>query len=93
TSTKKIIQDKSDDSNYHLLILRVISSNGELFKGVNKVNIRRFKKIFFERIEKVKISVNETHLGHPISVFVSLKNDLTDDELVEIFSSELKKTF
>jgi len=90
---KKVIQKKSDDSDYHNLILRLISSNGKLLKGINKASITRFKNIFSERIYNVKASVSDTQFSHPISVFVSLSRVLSDDEIIDIFEDEITKLF
>jgi hypothetical protein len=90
---KKIIQAKSDDSDYYLLILRLISANGKLFIGLTKTTITRFRKLFSERIDSVKASVSETKFSHPIAVFSSLRDVLTDKQMIDLFSSELKKLF
>lgn len=90
---KKIIQSKSDDSDYYQLILRLISSNGKLFIGLNKASRTRFKRIFKERIDNVKASVSDTKFSHPIAVFISLSGVLSDDELVDEFQNEISNLF
>ena len=77
---KKIIQAKSDDSGYSILILRLLSSNGRLFKGVSKTCLSRLKNILSEQIDNVKASARDTRFSHPISVFVSLAKVLSDEE-------------
>ncbi len=90
---KKVIQPKSDDADYHHLILRLVSSNGQLFKGINKASVTRFKNIFIERIDSVKATVSDTQFSHPISVFVSLSKVLSDKEILDIFKEELENLF
>ncbi len=90
---KKIIQAKSDNSDYHLLILRLITSNGKLFIGLSNASITRFKNIFSERIAEVKASVSDNKFSHPISVFISLKGVLSEDQLIDEFKEELEMLF
>jgi hypothetical protein len=90
---KKILQSKSDDADYHQLILLLVSSNAKLFKDINKSSTERFKKIFDESIENVKSSVSENSLVHPISVFNSLASVLTDDEILDTFNIQILNLF
>lgn len=90
---KKVVQAKSDNPDYHNLILRLVSSNGKLFKGINRTSITRFKNILSERIDNVKASVSDTQFSHPISVFVSLSKVLSDDEIIDTFEVDVTKLF
>jgi hypothetical protein len=90
---KKVVQSKSDDADYHNLILRLVASNGKLFKGINKASVTRFKNIFSGRIENVKASVSDIQFSHPIAVFVSLTSVLTDEEIIDTFKKEIKILF
>lgn len=90
---KKVIQAKSDDPDYAVLILHLLSSNGKLFKGISKPCLSRLKNILSEQIDNVKASVRDTHFSHPIHVFVSLAKVLSDEELIHGLKPELKKLF
>jgi len=90
---KQVIQSKSDDADYHSLILRLVSSNGKLFKGINKASVKRFKNIYIERIDSVTASVSETQFSHPIAVFVSLAKVLSDEEIIGTFEKELEELY
>lgn len=90
---KKVIQPKSDDSEYSILILRLITSNSKLFIGLSKASVTRFKNIISDRIENVKASVNDTRFSHPVAVFTSLIDALSEKELTDTFSDELSELF
>ncbi len=90
---KKVIIGKSEDPEYTILILGLISSNGKLFSGLSKTCIKRIIKLYSERIDNIKASDSETQFSHPIRVFESLAHVLSDDDLVKTLSDEIQELF
>lgn len=91
--SRKLLKEKSDDSAYANVILRVISADGSLVSKFPKTIIKRIKKILSNRIDEIKASDAETRFAHPTSVLASLASCLPEEQLVEFFSDELEELF
>lgn len=89
----KVIQAKSDDTQYSLMVLRLLTSNGKLISGVSKTCLSRVKQIISDRIDTVKASFSETRFSHPTAVFVSLSHQLDDTALLSDLKPVLTKLF
>lgn len=85
----RIIKKKSDDPQFSLLILRLISADGSLVLGLPTTHIKRVKGILTDRITEIKASDSETKFAHPISVVVSLAKSLTEDQMRKQFHDEI----
>lgn len=89
----KVLQAKSDDPQYAQMVLCLLSSNGKLIAGVSKTCLSRVKQVISDQIDTVKASVSETRFSHPTAVFVSLAQQLDDDNLISKFETEITKLF
>ncbi len=85
-----LITKKSSDANYDLLLIRVLSSNGTIYNGLNKTVRKRLKKIISNRIDSIKSSTLPTKYSHPVTFFASLFRSVNEDDLSEIFEEEFK---
>lgn len=90
---KYIIEPKCSDSNYSMLILRLVSANGDLTKGLESVVYQRLKALLVKRIETVPESSDDFNFSHPYSVFKSMLESLGEEFLINNFESELRKLF
>lgn len=90
---KKVLQAKADDPKYSLIVLRLLSSNGSLIKGVTPACLSRVRQVISDQIDAVKASLSETRFSHPVAVFVSLSKVLDEPAFTDTFTTELKKLF
>lgn len=90
---QKLIAKKSDDEKFSLIIIRVITANGELYKGCSATVLKRLKNIIARRIGKVTASTAHSRLSHPIAFFGSLLENIEEDEIIEKFESQLENLF
>lgn len=56
----------------NLTVLTLLSSNGSLFSGLDKVSYQRITVLFGERVEKVPSTLLHNSFSHPVSVLLSL---------------------
>ncbi|MFJ2321216.1 hypothetical protein [Pseudomonas sp. NPDC087817] len=87
---KYVIDNKSSDSNYSIMILRLISANGKLVFDLDQVTYDRLKSILNDRIKNVENSLEHTRFSHPASALKSILLDAGEDTLLKHFSEELK---
>lgn len=90
---RRLIKGKSDDEKYSEVILRAISSNGNLVVGVGGPTTKRIKRIITKKTKAIKASESETRFSHPASVLVSLASVLDEEVLVESFGEQLEEFF
>lgn len=86
----KILEAKADDPAYGDLIIQLLSANGKLFLGLPSVCIGRIRSIISNRINKLTAALSETKLVHPVRALASIAKEITGQELLKNFESELK---
>lgn len=85
-----LINKKSDDDEFSLLIIRIISANGEIINKINGVTLNRVKKIIVDRIDKFDTSLLETRLTHPANLLRSISRSMPDPKFSDNFNDALK---
>ncbi|GAA5584929.1 hypothetical protein Acal01_00060 [Acinetobacter calcoaceticus] len=70
----KVVEGKSTDKNFNLLILKLIGLRPELFKDSNNVTQERVKVILLNRIDSIDDSVSKTAITHPLYIIKSLRS-------------------
>lgn len=90
---KYIIESKCSNSNYSLLILRLISANGALLQGLDSVTYDRLRSVISERVGNVEPSLEHTRFSHPSSVLKSIMESCGEDMLIDNFKDQLTEFF
>jgi hypothetical protein len=87
---KKILEAKADDPVYGDLVIQLISANGKLFLGLPTVCAGRLRSIISKKIDALTPALSETRLVHPVRALASIAKEITGQELLKHFESELK---
>ncbi|MEZ7204774.1 hypothetical protein [Pseudoalteromonas sp. DY56-GL79] len=90
---KYVIESKCSNSNYSLLILRLISANGALLQGLDPITFDRLRSVISERIGSVESSLEHTRFSHPSSVLKSIMEGCGEDMLIDNFKDQLTEFF
>lgn len=89
----KVISAKSDDPQYSLLILQLLSANGKLIIGLSPVCIARLRQIISRQIEEVTTATSESKFSHPTSTLKAIAANIDESTLLVGYRLELVKLF
>ncbi|MET2855104.1 hypothetical protein ABXV24_24780 [Vibrio owensii] len=90
TIKKHLIENKSKDEKFFIIILEVISSNAHMLDELDEITYKRIKVILNERIEKVDFTLSHSGFFHPVSVFVAMMG-FNDEIIKKYFPEEFEK--
>lgn len=89
----KLITSKSDDADYHDVIIQAISANGKLISGISGTPVERVRAILAKKISEVTSSLSETNLAHPTAALISISEVISEPEFLETFKQEIEALF
>jgi len=87
---KFLIEKKSQDDKFYLMIIRVITSNPKVIDDIDDITIQRLKVLILERINSVESTLGHSRFSHPVSMFSSMFGSTEESILKGNFSSEIE---